>query len=157
MALKDIIDKIMDDAKAEAAAIAEAGEQDYNATLERKNQEIVAALAELKARHLAQVRSSEEQAEFRARLLKKNTSLRSKQALLEEVFSAIKKRLLTLSDQDYLRLFIKMLKDAPQVAGAEIIVAAKRAAVAKKALAATGLSYRIANEYLPAGVDVEIK
>lgn len=153
MALSDIIDKIKAEAAAEAARIEAAGRVDHDKTLGDKNKEIMDALAVLKKKQAERVAKTEEQAEFRARMLKKNATLKLKQELMDEVFRAVKRKLAVLGDDEFRRLLVKMLKGSPVLPGAEIVAPARRFALVKKAVKEADLDYRVSERRLPAGTD----
>ena len=151
MSLNDITNKILSDAKGEAAKIREAGQKDLETTLANKNEEIVAAVKTLKDKAAKGAERLKKQAEFKKRMTEKTEILKAKQGLISEAFVNAKEQLSDLNEPDFIKLMVKLLKDSPKLDKATIITNNKHKDSVAQALKEAGLDYALSDKSLPAG------
>ncbi len=125
MALTDITDKILTDAKVKSEEIAKEAEVEAKRILE----DVLSESAKIKENILkkAERQSAKKlkSAEISFKLKLKNTLLREKQDILDEVFKTSKKILLGLDRGEYKNLIKSMLLVAVKTGSEEVIISEK--------------------------------
>ena len=149
MSLKDITNKIIEDAKIEAAGIVSAIREEAALAAKQKDEEIAAAVRSIGAENARQEAKIKEQAEFRARMIEKNAILKAKQELIDEVIAEVKRKLYALDGDDFVRLMAAALKASPRIEGAEVITSAGKKPLLAAAVKKAGASYGFSGRTLP--------
>lgn len=122
MALTDITDKILTDAKLKAEEIAKQAEVEAKKTLEDALSESTKIKENILKKAEQESAKKLKSAEISFKLKLKNTLLREKQDILDEAFKAAKKILLGLEPQEYKNLIKVMLLEAVKTASEEVII-----------------------------------
>ena len=141
---ENIIDKILADAKAEAKKITDDAQKEAEAVLEVANakaQKESAALGELAQAEANKAAAKEISS---AEMLAKKMILNQKQSILEEVITAAKAKLLSLTDVEYKVIIIGMLDKAEIYKNSEIIFNKKDKDAFGKEIAEKG--YNVSDE-----------
>lgn len=151
MALKDITNEILDEARKKAERIAKEGEGELVKIAAAKDEEIIRAVGAVNQKAKIEINRLREQAEFRIRTIKKNAVLRAKQDMVDRVFKLVKERLAKLNGDNFVKLAKIILKKSPKVEDAKVVASKSKKNLVVKALRESGLRYKIAKECLPAG------
>jgi len=141
---QNMIDKILADAKAEAKIITDAALKEAEVVLEVANAKAQKESAALGALAQAEADKAAAKEISSAQMLAKKMILTQKQSILEEVISAAKAKLLSLTDVEYKVIIIGMLDKAEIDKDSEIIFSKKDKNDFGKEVAASG--YNLADE-----------
>lgn len=123
MALQNIINTICDEAKKKAKRIKDEAakkikelEKEYRTKAKEEEERIIDETKVEQDRIL-------DETKFEARLLAKNKSLAKKQELIDKVFEAALDKLAVLPEDDYSKLLVSLLEQAPKLEGRVEVVA----------------------------------
>ncbi|MBQ4347888.1 MAG: hypothetical protein IJC39_05530 [Firmicutes bacterium] len=141
---QNIIDKILSDAKAEAAVIIEQAEAEAGkiiADAEQKSEKELISLERLSRDEADKAAAKEISA---AEMAAKKMILVQKKECIENVINAAKAKLTSLSGAEYEQMILKMLGNFADSKACEVILSAKDKEVLKGALDAAG--YKVSAE-----------
>jgi V/A-type H+-transporting ATPase subunit E len=151
MSLKDIENKILSDAQAEADAIAKENAGLIKAKIEQKDRELKEEIERIKTAAKKQAARLKDQGAFRIRMIEKNAVLSAKQNAVDRVFDLAGKEIRELSAEEFTSFYTEALKAAPVLDDAEVICQKEKTKEIGSALKTAGLSYKIADKELAAG------
>lgn len=125
---KIIIDKIIAEAEAVAAASAKKGEQEANAILDAAREKVNKELDIFDRNAQAEAEKAAAKEISGAQMQAKKAILETKQEVLAEVIAEAKERLISLPDAEYAKVIGGMLERLDRTLGTEIMVSEKDAA-----------------------------
>jgi len=150
MALDDIKQAILDEAKKEASKIENEGEKkisevtnQWQDKLEEKKAEILSE-AKLKATKKLQ------QASFEIKAQSQTEALKAKQKVIDKTYKQVLDKLSNLDEKEYVDLIVKLIKVLPDPEG-EIISAKGKFTELKKAIEKSGKEYNVGHDGVSGG------
>jgi len=148
MSLQDITDKILADAKKEVDQIEAASKDEVAKASQEKDKVITETLEAIDAKGKEKKTKLTEQAEFKARLLLKNATLKTKQDMIWEVFEKAGEKLIALEDDKFVKLMAGLIKKSPKLPDCEVVTNSKRKDLISKAIKEAGLDYKLSDKTL---------
>lgn len=109
MPIKDIIDKIMEDTQYEKEIIIKEAKQNMEKIKAQNQKEIDDIKKDILERYKQEAELKEKKIITEARLNAKQDILREKQAIIDEIFLEVTKRINELEDKEYLSLLEKLI------------------------------------------------
>ncbi|MCX7778859.1 MAG: V-type ATP synthase subunit E [Patescibacteria group bacterium] len=146
MALDDILKKIKKETEEKIKEIEERNREEVRKLEEKYRAEIEKRKSEILAETEAEVQKRIQQTQIRLNLETKNLLLQKKQEILDNIYQEVLDELSNLSDSDYQKLILNLLKRCPE--RGEIIPAQNRERVTEKAIAESKKKFHLAKKSL---------
>ena len=122
MEAEQVVQKILDDAKAKAAEIAAAGQKELQTEKDKLSAELKSYDEQTKLLAKAAGEDTELQILASARMEIANNLLAQKRQLLDDVFAETAEQITKLPDAEYLNLMQKLMAEAVQTGNEEVII-----------------------------------
>jgi len=145
MALKDIINTITDEAKAEAEKIKQEGKKKIEAIEEESRQKIKTEEKKIDDSIEKEAQKVVDRAAFESNIKERNKIVSLKQEIVDEVFDKVLEKIKELGDNEYSAVMKKLIADLPEVESGYITPIAGKEDLTRKALQDSGKNYSISD------------
>lgn len=146
MALSDILQKIIEEAKNRAKKIEKESKEEIK-KIEKESAELIKQKEDEIDSNLEKKKEDiDRKMETLAKMEERNQLLSEKQDTINKVFSKAQEKLRQVEENKYKEILIKLFKKLPKIEKGEIIAAKDKKHITEQAIKDSGLSYEVSSE-----------